>query len=76
MLSRQYRTGRKTRRRFKSNPYKPLQTLKIGDIEAKSQARTNSARSLTGQANRTRQKGKQNHFKSPQKRTLPNGLAE
>ena len=39
MLSRQYRAGRKTRRRFKSNPYKPLQTLKISDIEAKSQKR-------------------------------------
>lgn len=40
MLSRQYRAGRsKTRRRFKSNPCEPFQTLKNSDIEAKSQKR-------------------------------------
>ena len=69
MLSRQYRAGRKTRRRFKSNPYKPFQSLKISDIEAKSQKRQKAVCEPTQQANTSPQKGKQNHFKYPQKHT-------
>ena len=70
MLSRQYRAGRsKTRRRFKSNPCGPFQTLKISDIEAKSQKRQKVVWEPTRQANTSPQKGKQNHFKYPQKRT-------